>query len=259
MSRIDPPTRPSARSSAVAAASINGILSPPSVEERHYGDAFWSNRGGVFGPLSALGMLLRSFSTEPNNRREVVPLQANTRNRRRTTSLLGAGLVKRFPTPRSWTTLHSKPAQNPQQAGQVHPGDQPQRRGWSRLGPFGWKSQHALLLDFAGTPTKTKWASATVAPFENTPQWTGGAGIQGQLDDQPGANGITDVVRLVTLCACWPRPDGGRSTRLFTSSAARSVITLRLPSAPSPPASTARPSTPTPTFPARRRQRRRGV
>jgi CxxC motif-containing protein (DUF1111 family) len=151
---------------------------------------------GVFDALSSKGgSLLQTFSIN-GTAVEVVPPEANVTTRRRTTPLFGAGLIEAIPDADITAFAQQQAAQNPGQAGLVHMVTSPSD-GAQHVGRFGWKSQQALLLDFAADAYANEMGiSNPLFPIENQPNGPAITIAADQVDDPPNAQGVRDIDRL---------------------------------------------------------------
>jgi CxxC motif-containing protein (DUF1111 family) len=137
--------------------------------------------GGVFDPLTNLGGSLMQNQGIGNGAwgfnfvGEVVPPQANVVARRRTTPLFGLGLVEAVPDEALLMIANQQQFQSRQVAGRasmvLDPTLTDPTPTQMRVGRFGWKAQHAVLLTFAGDAYLNEMGITTpLFPTENCPQ-----------------------------------------------------------------------------------------
>jgi CxxC motif-containing protein (DUF1111 family) len=137
--------------------------------------------GGVFDPLVTLGGSLiqnQGIGNGPwgfNFVREVVPPQANVVAKRRTTPLFGLGLVEALSDETLLMIAAQQQFQSRQTAGRasivLDPTIADPTPTQTRVGRFGWKAQHAVLLTFAGDAYLNEMGITTpLFPTENCPQ-----------------------------------------------------------------------------------------
>jgi CxxC motif-containing protein (DUF1111 family) len=136
---------------------------------------------GVFDPMAALGGSLIQNQGIGNGAwgynfvGEVVPPQANVVARRRTTPLFGLGLVEAVPDHALLMIAAQQQFQFPQVAGRaslVLDATLTDRMPTQmRVGRFGWKAQHAVLLTFGADAYLNEMGITTsLFPTENCPQ-----------------------------------------------------------------------------------------
>ncbi len=122
---------------------------------------------GVFDPLTEKGgPLLQQFAIDPAAR-EVVPPEANTIARRRTTPLFGLGLMEAIPDDAiRQGALRQKPDGVAGRISEVTD----ITTGQVRVGRFGWKLQQATLLAFAADAYLNEMGiTSRFFPKENAP------------------------------------------------------------------------------------------
>lgn len=151
---------------------------------------FGRTTNGVFDPLTELGgSLLQSQAIDPQAL-EVIPVEANVIAQRQTTPLFGAGLIEAIQD------------QDIQQLARVHRPDGIKGRaamitdvstGKLRVGRYGWKSQHAVLLSFAGDAYVNEMGITNrFFPTENAPN--GNLQILEEFDHVADPEDVTDPV-----------------------------------------------------------------
>lgn len=157
---------------------------------------FGQTINGVFDALSAKGGSLLQVFAINGTAVELVPPEANVVARRRTTPLFGAGLIEAIPDADITQFAQQQAAQNPGQAGLIHMITSPSD-GAQHVGRFGWKSQQALLLDFAADAYANEMGiSSNLFPIENQPNGPTLTVPANQVDDPADAQGVRDIDRL---------------------------------------------------------------
>ena len=130
---------------------------------------FGRTRRGIFDPLTALGgSLLQRQAIDPYCQ-EVIPRQANTIAGRQTTHVFGAGLLEAVPDIELLAIAAAQAALKPDIAGRPHIVLEGSDDAY-HVGRFGWKSQHALLVDFAADAYLNEVGiTSPLFPTENAP------------------------------------------------------------------------------------------
>lgn len=160
---------------------------------------FGRNSGGVFDPLANLGGSLRQAQAIPGTPVEVVPSEANVRAGRRTTSLLGAGLIEAIPDLAIQEGAARQKRLNPGQAGDVNL-VLSASLGVMRVGRFGWKCQQAQLLDFAADAYENEMGvNSELFPFENVANSASLAVDAANYEDVADATGLRDIDRFANF------------------------------------------------------------
>ena len=150
----------------------------------------------VFDPLTNEGGTVLQALSLPGRAREVVPLDANVRTNRRTTSVMGAGLVEAIPDSAIVDNAKLQLAANPLQAGQLNFVTS-LSDGAVHVGRFGWKCQHAFLLDFSADAYANEMGvSSALVPSENVANAAPRAIPLDQVEDRPDATGLRNVDRF---------------------------------------------------------------
>lgn len=156
---------------------------------------FGETTDGVFNPLTDQGGSLFHFFSLPGTPRDVIPADANVTAGRLTTPVFGFGLIEAIPDSAITEYASQQQTQNPAAAGQVCLVTESD--GKAHVGRFGWKCQHALLLDFSGDALLNEiGVSNDVFPFKNV---ANGAPVPvplADVEDKPDANGVRDIDRL---------------------------------------------------------------
>jgi CxxC motif-containing protein (DUF1111 family) len=154
---------------------------------------------GAFDPLAELGgPLLQNAAIDPALQ-EVVPPEATIVAQRRSTPLFGLGLIEAIPDADiiANTKVRKVMGVVGRPAFVVDPAT-----GEMRVGRFGWKSQHATLLAFAGDASISELGITNrVFPNENVPNGSAVAGVvEDIVDDTTGKAAIdrlTDFMRFL--------------------------------------------------------------
>ncbi len=143
---------------------------------------------GVFDPLVELGgSLLQSKAIAPACQ-EVIPSQANVTALRLTTPLFGAGLIEAIPDSE---IMQGAAANRSDGVGGRASIVQDIATGETRVGRFGWKAQHALLVSFAGDAYVNEIGITNrLFPQENAPN--GNAALLAQCDLTADPEDTTD-------------------------------------------------------------------
>jgi CxxC motif-containing protein (DUF1111 family) len=160
---------------------------------------------GKFDPLTELGgSLLQSHGIDPLFQ-EVVPPEANIVAQRRSTPLFGLGLIEAIPDATILNNLLGRKAMGVtgRAAYVIDP-----VTGEKRVGRFGWKSQHATLLAFAGDASMNELGiSNHVFRLENVPNGASLAAseiygdVEDRIDEATGKSGVdrlADFMRLLS-------------------------------------------------------------
>ena len=209
---------------------------------------------GTFDPLTALGgTLLHEFSAIPQLR-ETIPAAANVIIARQTTPLYGLGLIEAIED----TTIlaNAKKNQSPALAGKIswvtdlaasgiQRGDVVLNR--LRVGRFGWKAQHATLLDFAADAYNNEMGITNrLFPHENAPngntalllQYVPDHPLDDTFDPVTNNSGIDKLANYMRMLAPPPRapvltPGVANGQRLFTMLQCACCYTPSLTTGPS--------------------------
>ncbi len=153
----------------------------------------------VFDPLTAEGGSLFHFHANPGITPQVIPADANVRAGRRTTSILGLGLVEAIPDDDIKALASQEASAHPASAGQVNLVVSA-TDGTLRVGRFGWKCQEATLLDFAGDAYLNEMGvSNPLFPFDILPNQAPVPVAAGHTEDEPGPDGQRDIDRLAVF------------------------------------------------------------
>jgi CxxC motif-containing protein (DUF1111 family) len=188
---------------------------------------------GVFDPLASLGGSLiqnQGIGNGPwgfNFVGEVVPPQANVTAKRRTTPLFGAGLVEAVPDDALLMLAAQQQFQSPQVGGRastvVDPTPADPTPSHTRVGRFGWKAQHALLITFAGDAYLNEMGITTpLFPTENCPQGNCASlafnPVPAVNDDNASLQAFADFMALLAPPPIQPIPPAGRGgEKLFAT------------------------------------------
>jgi len=114
------------------------------------------------------GSLFQSQAIRPDCA-ETIPPEANVIAQRQTTPLFGSGLIEAIPDGEIMAYAAAQARAHPDQAGRVNQVQDPPE-GTSRVGRFGWKSQHATLLSFAADAYVNEMGITNpLFPIENAP------------------------------------------------------------------------------------------
>jgi CxxC motif-containing protein (DUF1111 family) len=188
---------------------------------------------GVFDPLVNLGGSLIQNQGIGNGRwgfnfvGEVVPPQANVVARRRTTPLFGLGLVEAVPDEALLMIAVQQQFQARRIAGRasmvLDPTLTDPTPTQMRVGRFGWKAQHAVLLTFAGDAYLNEMGITTpLFPTENCPQ--GNCAILA-FNPAPGINDtntslqqFADFMAFLAPPPIQPIPQAGRGGDMLFAS-----------------------------------------
>jgi CxxC motif-containing protein (DUF1111 family) len=172
---------------------------------------FGRSVNGVFDPLTALGGTLLHERTTIPALQEVVPASANIVIKRQTTPLYGLGLIEAIDDGTIIAnTTRPKPAGVGGKVGWVTD----LVTGALRVGRFGWKAQHADLLDFSADAYSNEMGITNrLFPHENAPNGKVALLLrfvpEHPLDDEFDAvtnnSGIDKVTNYIRLLAPPPR------------------------------------------------------
>jgi len=144
---------------------------------------FGRSSHGVFDDLASQGgSLLQLFAIRPECQ-ELLPTSANRVGFRQSTPLFGAGMVEAIPDGKIEANAMFQRVRHSEQAGRVSYVTS-LSDGTMRVGRFGWKGQHALLLDFSGDAYLNEMGITNdLAPAENAPN--GNMVLLAQCDEVP--------------------------------------------------------------------------
>jgi CxxC motif-containing protein (DUF1111 family) len=188
---------------------------------------------GVFDPLVNLGGSLiqnQGIGNGPwgfNFVGEVVPPQANVVARRRTTPLFGLGLVEAVPDETLLMLAAQQQFQSRQAAGRaslvLDPTLTERTPTQMRVGRFGWKAQHAVLLTFAADAYLNEMGITTsLFPNENCPQGNCAAlafnPVPGINDTDTSLQQFADFMALLAPPPIQPIPLAGRGGDMLFAS-----------------------------------------
>jgi len=150
----------------------------------------------VFDPLAGQGgSLLQERANDPACA-EVVPGNANVAALRQTTPLFGAGLVEAIPDAQISARADDEAVLDPGVAGRTHLVTSVSD-GEVHVGRFGWKAQHALLLDFSGDAYVNEMGITNrLFPEENAPN--GDLGLLASCDTVADPEDVTDDIDAFT-------------------------------------------------------------
>ena len=158
---------PTFNQNACSTCHNNPIGGTGSITVTRFG--LWDPKGVGWDPLASLGGSLLQANTIDVLCSEVVPAQANITAQRVTTSTLGLGLIEAIPDADLLFYETSPP--DPAVSGRAHmvtPLETP--LGPQRVGRFGWKSQVATVLSFAGDASLNEIGFTNrLVPTENAP------------------------------------------------------------------------------------------
>ncbi|MGZ4972044.1 MAG: di-heme oxidoredictase family protein [Limisphaerales bacterium] len=169
---------------------------------------------GAFDPMTELGgSLLQSMAIDPAVQ-EVVPAEATIIAHRKTTSLLGAGLIEAIPDNVILrNAARPKPDGVKGRAAIVYD----IATQTNRVGRYGWKNQQATLLSFAGDAYVNEMGiTSRLFPTENAPN--GNTYLLQQFDmvtdpeDHVDSTGMADIDRLATFMRFLAPPQPGPRT-----------------------------------------------
>lgn len=161
---------------------------------------FGRTTNGVFDPLESLGgSLLQDHAILPAAA-ETIPVQANTIIHRNPTPLFGLGLIDAIPEAAILQNVHKHPVDGvtgrPAMVTDVVSGQ-------VKVGRFGWKNQHAVLLAFAADAYRNELGITNrYFPTENAPN--GDATLLAKYDfvadpeDAP-ATGLADFEKVANF------------------------------------------------------------
>lgn len=188
---------------------------------------FGRSVNGVFDPLTALGGTLLHARTTIPALQEVVPAIANVVVRRQTTPLYGLGLIEAIDDATIIAnTTRPKPAGVGGKVGWVTD----IVTGALRVGRFGWKAQHADLLDFSADAYSNEMGITNrLFPHENAPngnvalllKYVPEHPLDDQFDPVTNNSGIDKLANYLRLLAPPPRApataSSQRGQRLFAT------------------------------------------
>jgi CxxC motif-containing protein (DUF1111 family) len=198
---------------------------------------------GVFDPLTAKGgTLLHEFTTIAALK-EVIPASANVISERQTPPLYGLGLIEAIADA---TIIANVAAPKP-------PGVQGRVAlvpdlvaGTLRVGRFGWKAQHATLLDFSADAYSNEMGITNLLfPDDNAPngktalllKYDPAHPIEDEFDPVTNNSGIEKVTDYMRMLAAPPRgpstPSSLRGERVFASVGCASCHTPSMTTGPS--------------------------
>jgi CxxC motif-containing protein (DUF1111 family) len=149
---------------------------------------FGQNSNGVFNALTSLGGTLLQGNTINPNILDAIPASANVVARRQTISLLGAGLIEAIPDS---TIISNAAIPNPDgiQGTVAMVTDTP--TGQQRVGRFGWKAQHATILDFAADSANgEEGITSRIYPQGHWPD--GNQALYNRYNTVPDPNDVVD-------------------------------------------------------------------
>ena len=151
---------------------------------------------GVFDPLASLGGSLQQIRAISAECAEAVPVEANIVIQRNSTSALGAGLTEAIPDQQIIDRAAAELVENPARAGRVHMVTEVSD-GLPHPGRFGWKAQHALIVDFSGDAMLNELGfTNALFPTDNAPN--GNLALLAQCDSVADPEDTTDFLHKVT-------------------------------------------------------------
>jgi CxxC motif-containing protein (DUF1111 family) len=170
---------------------------------------------GAFDPMTEFGgSLLQSQAINPAVQ-EVVPAEATIVVHRKTTSLLGAGLIEAIPD----AAILRNAARNKRDGVKGRAAIVTDvASGQQRVGRFGWKNQQATLLSFAGDAYVNEIGiTSRLFPFDNAPN--GNTALLAQFDtiadpeDKPDPDtGLADIDTVADFMRFLAPPPKGPPT-----------------------------------------------
>ncbi len=203
------------RSSCVTChnASATGGASPINVTR------FGRMENGVFNPLASLGGSLQQEMEINSVLHEVVPPEANVVAHRNSTPLFGLGLIEAIPDNEILRNVRRTPVDGV--LGKVSKVADA-ATGKMLIGRFGWKSQQATLLSFAGDAYLNEMGiTSRLFPVENAPngnsklleQYDTVADPEDVVDPTTGRGDIDRVADYMRFLGAPPRlpPTNGAS------------------------------------------------
>jgi len=189
---------------------IGGLGNGPLVTRFGYTD------GQTFDPLTSRGGSVLQAKAFPPECAETLPPEANVISRRRTPSVMGAGLIEAIPDDQIFAQAMAELAANPASAGRVHMVTGVSD-GLPHVGRFGWKSQTALVIDFIGGAMRDELGVTNdLFPTENAPN--GDAALLAQCDLAPDPEDTTGMLYKIydVLKFIGPPPLPRRITPVIT-------------------------------------------
>jgi len=171
---------------------------------------------GVFDPLTALDGTLLHARAIATVLQEVVPAEANVVAKRLTTPLYGAGLVEAIPDA---TIVANAALPKPAGIGGRVAWVTDIATGETRVGRFGWKAQHATLLDFSGDALNNEIGITNrlfpkaAAPDGNEALLAEFVSPAAPIEDQPNPKtGLSEIDRVSNYMRLLAPPPPGAPT-----------------------------------------------